>query len=66
MRELEGVGEVGRNGKWYRFVAVIIIPNGVPLIYGFAELQRSEARLIKKYKKWYVIVQYYGARKENT
>ena len=49
---------MGRNGKWDRFLAVILIvavivtPHGVTLIAGFVVvLQRTEDRLIEKYKK---------------
>ena len=60
---------MGRNGKLYGFVAIILIvtvfetPQGVPLLAGFVGLQRSEARLIKSTKIFYVIVHYYGVRR---
>ena len=56
---------------WDRFVAIIVFvdvirtPHGDLLLTGFAGLQRAEARLIKS-TKTYVIVHYYGVRKDNT
>ena len=47
---------MGRNGKFDRFVSVIVIVTGVviphilPILAGFVGLQRSEGRLIKRYK----------------
>ena len=56
---------MGLNGKCYGLVTVVVVfsiignPRSVPLLAGFVGLQRSEAILIKNYKKLYVIVQYY-------
>ena len=56
MRGLDGVREMGRNVKLYRFIADIVVvavfgtSHGLPLIDGFVGLQRAEARLIIMYK----------------
>ena len=69
---MDCIGEVGHNGKLYRFVDVIMIiiivgrPHGVSLIASFVGLQLAEDRLIKNYKNLYVILHYYGARRKNT
>ena len=48
-------------------ITVVGNPHSVLLLSGFMEFQRSEARLHEKnYKKLYVIVHYYGLRRENT
>ena len=53
LQEPDGIGEVGRNGKWDSLVALIFIvtvirtPYGDPLIFGFVGLQRPEAGQIK-------------------
>ena len=54
LRELDGVWEVGRNGKWDRFVAIIVIvavvgtPHIVPLLVGFVGLQWAEYISIRR------------------
>ena len=48
--ELDGIGGVGHNGGWYRFVTVIGTPHGDTWLAGFVELQRAEARLTKSKK----------------
>ena len=70
MQELDSVGEVGCNGKWDIFFAVIMFvvvirtPQGDLLLSGYLVLQQTEARLIKISKTPYVRIHYYGARKE--
>ena len=65
-----GIVEVVRDVKLNSFIYVIavvsfvVIPRSVSLITYFVGLQRVEARLIKKYKKLYVIVHYYEVRRE--
>ena len=61
--------EVGCNIKLEGVVSVIVIvavvgmPHGVPLLAGFLEFQWSEARLIVKLKKLYILFHYYGVRR---
>ena len=49
---MDGVREVGHNGGWYGFLAIVVFvavtgkPHGNPLLTGFVELQRADARLI--------------------
>ena len=55
-QELDGVGEVGRNGGWdgfvavNDFVAVIGTPHSDTLLTGFVGLQQEEARLLTIFK----------------
>ena len=42
--------ELGSNGGWGGFVAVIETPHSDPLLTGFEGLQRAEARQIKNLK----------------
>ena len=46
------------------FIAVVGTPQGFPLLAVFVGLHQAEARLLKTYKNMYVIVHYYGARRE--
>ena len=48
-RELDDVGEVGRNRVWDRFIDVIRTAHGDSLLAGIVGLQRAEARSIKIY-----------------
>ena len=62
---------MGRNGKLYEFVDVIVIvaavekKHSVPLLSGFVVLQRAESILIKSTNIFYIIVHYYRATREN-
>ena len=57
MQELDSVRQVVRNGKWDRFIAIIVfvavigMAHGDNLIDGFVGLKRAEIRLIKNHKK---------------
>ena len=56
--------EIGTGLLLLWCVAVIGTAHGDTMIAGFVGLQRAEARLIKKSKSLYVIIHYYGVRKE--